>query len=64
MPAWTERRLKSLIFVALLVVALVVLASLLYFRAGQRIPEGAEIVWDQRSRTGAGEPVSRPSWAT
>lgn len=52
MPAWTEGRLKTLIFVALLVVALAVLASLLYFRAGRRVPEGAEIVlghgWTER----------------
>lgn len=44
MPAWTRGRLRTLIFLALLVVLLVVLASLIYFRAGPRAPEGADIV--------------------
>ncbi len=44
MPGWTRGRLKTLIFLALMVVLLVALASLIYFGAGPRQPEGADIV--------------------
>jgi hypothetical protein len=47
MPAFTRGRLKTLIFLALLVAVLAVLASLLYFRAGPKTPEGAEVVGTQ-----------------
>lgn len=44
MPAFTRGRLKTLVFLALLVAVLAVLASLVYFRAGPKTPEGAEVV--------------------
>jgi hypothetical protein len=58
--AWTEGRLKSLIFLALLVVALAILASLLYFGAGQRVPEGAQVVWGPTHRIEVTGLVWRP----
>lgn len=55
MPAWARGRLKLLIFLSLLVVALVVLASLLYFRAGPRVPRDADVV---------GRPGHTVAWLT
>lgn len=55
MPTWTRGRLRTLVFLALLAALLAVVLSLLYFRAGPRIPEGADIV-----REGSpGPPVGR-----
>jgi hypothetical protein len=47
MPAFTRGHLKTLIFLVLLVAVLAVLASLVYFRAGPKTPEGAEVVGTQ-----------------
>ncbi|RJQ05462.1 MAG: hypothetical protein C4551_09475 [Bacillota bacterium] len=57
MPTWTASRLKLLIFVSLLIVALVVLASVLYLRTAPDIPEGADVVVDRGA--GSGEGVHR-----
>ena len=56
MPAWTRGRVRVLILVGLLVTTLLVLASLIYFRAGPRVPEGADTVRSGGSPVGWSEP--------
>ncbi|HCJ09702.1 MAG TPA: hypothetical protein DHW14_00850 [Clostridiales bacterium] len=51
MWAWTEGRLKTLIFVALIVVAAALVASLVFLRAQSHPPEGADVVVAEEGRT-------------
>lgn len=44
MPTWTKGRLRLLIFISLLVATALAAASFVYFRAGPRVPEGADVV--------------------
>jgi len=59
MPAFTRGRLKTLVFLALLVAVLAVLASLVYFRAGPKTPEGAEVVLVGGAEMRRGVPEAR-----
>ncbi len=52
MPAWARGRVKLLIFLSLLVAIVAVLASLLYFRAGPRAPQDADVVFGRGGTPG------------
>ncbi|HCW50507.1 MAG TPA: hypothetical protein DGR79_00335 [Clostridiales bacterium] len=51
MWAWTEGRLKTLIFVALIAVVAALVASLVFLRAQSHPPEGADVVVAEEGRT-------------
>jgi hypothetical protein len=50
MWAWTEGRLKILVFVALIAVAAALVASLVFLRAQSHPPEGADVVMAEEGR--------------
>jgi hypothetical protein len=51
-PTWTRGRVRAVILIGLVVTTLLVLASLIYFRAGPRVPEGSDTVRAAEARWG------------